>query len=407
MILERLVGRRAEKRAMTSAELARELAARSGTAAGVDVTPERALAYSVVFACVRVLAESVGQLPLHLYQRKGREKLQAIDHPLYPLLYAAPSERQTSQEFWEFMTGCLALRGNAYAQIIRVGAPGRGRVAELVPLDPRGVRPCVDPETREITYELHLGGGVKDTLPEREVLHIRLMPLNGVLGASVIQYAREAIGLGIGAEKYGATLFRNGASPGGVLQSPGMLSDTAYNRLRDSWEERHAGADNAHRIAILEEGVTWKEIGMPAKDAQFLETRKYQRSEIAGLFRVPPHMIGDLERATFSNIEHQSIDFVAHGLVPYLRRIEQRITLQLLTPAERRELFAKFSVGGLLRGDMTARAAFYRELVNLGALSPNEVRDLEDMNPREGGDVYLTPLNMAINGRAPGEETDE
>lgn len=365
----------------------------ASTSAGVNVTTERAMLYATVYACVKVLAESVGQIPLHLYQRSGREKHRAIDHSLYGILHDAPNEFQTAQEWREFQIASLALRGNGYSQIVRV----RNQVAELLPFLPGAVTPKQHRASLEVVYEVTLADGKKETLPAREVLHLKLMSLDGLTGLSPVHQARESIGLGIGAEQYGATLFQNGASPGGVLQFPTPLSDEAYERLKTSWEDRHQGSSNAHKVAILEAGGTWKEIGMPAKDAQFLETRKYQRSEVTGLFRVPPHLIGDLERATFGNIEHQSLDFVTHGLMPYLTRIEQRIAMQLLTPAERREYFARFNVAGLLRGDMAARSAFYKSQFDVGALSPNEIRELEERNPRSdpGGDAYFTPLNLA------------
>lgn len=372
----------------TSAALAEYLVSGGQSASGKSVTPDSAMRVATVFACVRVLAESVGQLPLHLYERRDREQRKATEHPLYSVLRIAPNSYQTPQEFLEWLVACLALRGNAYAQIIRV----RGRVAELFPLHPA----AVTPELRdgEVRYRVQLDGGGAEVMAASDVLHVKLLPLDGLVGASPIRYAREAIGLAMATEEHGSRLFSNGARPGGVLEHPGKLSDAAYRRLKESWEERHQGVSNAHRVAILEEGAKWQSIGMSSEDAQFLETRKYQRSEICGIFRVPPHLIGDLERATFSNIEHQGLDFVVHALMPYLTRIEQRIRIQLLRPEERTRYFAKFNVAGLLRGDMAARASFYSQMLQNGALSPNEIRELEDMNPREGGDVYLTPMNM-------------
>jgi HK97 family phage portal protein len=393
LILDRIF-RAGSERIVTTADLARYLSGGARSAAGVDVTPERAMMYSAVFSCVRVLAESVGQLPMHLYRRQGREKVKAEDHPLHTLLHDAPNEHTTAQEFWEWVVACLALRGNAYSQINRV----RGTVRELLPFPIGSVRPRWNPDTMELTYEVALADGKRETLPATEVLHHKLFPLDGLCGASPIRYARESIGLGIGAETFGASLFANGAIPGGVLEHPGALSDKAYERLKASWEDRHAGAGNASKVALLEEGTKYAKIGINPEDAQFLETRKFQRSEIAGVFRVPPHMIGDLEHATFSNIEEQELAFVVHGLMPYLVRAEQRGNLQLLSHAERREYFFKFQVNGLLRGDMAARSEFYAKQLANGALSPNEIRELEDMNPREGGDIYLTPANMLING---------
>jgi len=378
----------------TSADLERYLQERNRSSAGVDVTPERAMMYAAVFSCVRVLSESVGQLPLHLYRRQGREKVKAEEHPVYALMHDAPNEYMTAQEFREWRVAGLALRGNAYSQINWVRAAPR----ELLPFPVGAVTPKQHRDTLEVVYEVTLADGKRETLPAREVLHDKLFPLDGLCGASPIRYARETVGLGIGAETYGASLFANGASPGGVLEHPGEMTDDAYKRLQSSWEARHQGAGNAHRVAILEEGAKYAAIGMDAKDAQFLETRKLQRSEVCGIFRVPAHLVGDLERATFSNIEQQGLDFVVHGLMPYLVRLEQRGNLQLLTQTERREYFLKFQVNGLLRGDMAARSTFYKELINIGMMSPNEGRDLEDMNPREGGDIYLTPANMVING---------
>jgi HK97 family phage portal protein len=383
-------------RVVTSQDLARALDAGTTSSAGVNVTPTRALQYAAVFSCVRVLAESVGQLPLQLYERRGREKVKAIDHPLYQLLHVAPNDHTTAQEFWEWVISCLALRGNAYAQIVRIR--GGARVAELIPWQPGAVTPRQDPQTLEVSYDVTLGGGQRETFPARDVLHIKLFPIGGIVGASPIAYARNAIGLAIATEQHGAGLFGNGASPGGVLYTDQVLGD-GRKLLQDAWNDAHRGSENAGKVAVLERGLKWQSISMPSTDAQWLEGRKYQRSEIAGIYRVPPHLIGDLERATFSNIEHQALDFVVHALMPYLTRIEQRISLQLLTPSERGRLYAKFSVGGLLRGDMNARAQFYTRMVQNGAMSPNEIRELEDMNPRDGGDVFLTPANMLIDGQ--------
>lgn len=397
MILDFLL--RKENRRLTTSEDIERFLERQGWAssAGLNVTPMKAMQYAAVFACVRVLAESIGQLPLHLYQQNGREKTKATAHPLYSLLHDAPNEYQTAQEWKEWVAACFALRGNSYSQIIRVGSRSNPRIGELLPISPDAVTPKVDSKTREVRYVVQQSQGGTVTLPASDVLHLKLFPLDGVLGASPVSYARDAIGLGIATEQHGAGLFARGAAPGGVLSTDQKLDEESAERMRDTWEERHAGAANAGRVAVLEQGLKWQAIGMSSMDAQWLESRKYQRSEIAGIFRVPPHLIGDLERATFSNIEHQSLDFVVHTLMPYLTRIEQRIALQLLTPDERKTHFAKFAVGGLLRGDMQARSQFYTQMVHNGALSPNEIRELEDQNPREGGDVYLVPSNLTTN----------
>lgn len=393
-----------ESRALTSEQLARMLAGSTESATGVYISPESAAKFGAVFACVRVRAESVGQLPLHLYERRDRSKQKAEDHPLYTLLHDAPNETTTAQEFWEWVSASLDLRGNAYVFINRLP---NGTVFELLPLDARWVSPKRDVK-RDIYYEVRLPSAGGET-PSGEVikytrdqiLHIKLMSLDGGLtGASVIEHARETIGLGVALERHGGKFFKNGGSPGGLLKTEQVLSDEGYKRIKETWETAHAGLDNAHRVAILEAGLSWQSVGIPLKDAQFLEGRKFQRSEIAGLFRVPPHLIGDLERATFSNIEQQGLDFVIHGLMPTLTRIEQRLKLQLVKKEERRRFFMKFNAAGLARGDMAARAAYYTAQLQNGALSPNEIRELEDLNPREGGDIYLTPMNMLIDGES-------
>jgi len=403
VILDRIFRAQAPRQ-MTSTDLERILARSSPSAAGVAVTPERAMALSAVFSCVRVLAESVGQLPVHLYEQRGREKMKATGHPLHDLLHFAPNKFQTAQDWREWLMACLGLWGNAYFRIIRTGPAARLRVAELLPIHPEAVTLLYDATRGEVGYRVSLAGGGTETYSTAEMMHIPLFSLGGLKGVNPVQYAREAIGLGIGAEMFGARLFANDASPGGVLQHPGKMSEKAYNNLKDSWVERHQGSENSHKPAILEEGMTWQSIGFPAKDAQFLETRKHQRSEIAGMYRVPPHLIGDLDKATFSNIEHQSLDFVVRGLLPYVTRIEQRIVFHLLPREEWQRYFPRINVAGLLRGDMAARATYYHSLVQDGALSPNEIRDLEEMNPRDGGDIYLTPANMNINGKPPADE---
>jgi HK97 family phage portal protein len=209
----------------------------------------------------------------------------------------------------------------------------------------------------------------------------------------------ESIGSSIAAEQHGAKLFANYAIPGGVLSTPQVLKKDSHQRIKDSWNEIHQGVENAHKVAILEAGVQWTKTGLTAEEAQFLETRKYSRSELAGIFRVPPHKIGDLDRSTNNNIEHQELEFYQDGILPYLTRIESRIRFSLLRPSDRSKFFAKFTVNGLLRADMAGRGQWYDSMVRNGAISPNEIRENEDMNPREGGDIYLTPSNMNVNGQ--------
>lgn len=397
-----LLFQKGESRITNSRDLADYLGAGFASASGVSVTPESAMRYAAFFSCVRVLAESVGQLPLHLYRQSGDSRVKAKEHRLYGILHDAPNDYQTSQEFWEMCVAHLAMRGNFYAFKNMV----RGEVRELLPLNPDSIQPKLR-EDYSLWYEVAFANGTRDVLSADQVFHVKLLTLDGFTGLSPLAYAREAIGLGIATQQHGSRLFSNGAKPGGVLSTDQVLGDEAYKRIKESWDAAHQGAENAHKVAILEAGLSWTQVGMSAEDSQFLETRKHQRSEVAGLMRVPLHKIGDLEHATFSNIEHQGLEFVTDALMPYLTRIEQRVKVSLLSPSERATHFAKFNVNGLLRGDMKARAEYYTKQIQNGALSPNEIRELEDMNPREGGDIYLTPLNMAINGRNPKEGSNE
>ncbi len=391
---------RKENSITTSQQLADYLSVGLETIAGVAVTGAAALKFGPVFSCVRVLAESIGQLPLHLYESSdGITREKAISNPLYGILHAAPNDYMTSQEWREMMVAHLCLRGNHYSYVNRV----RGTIRELLPLNPDAVEVTQD-ENFEIHYRVKFPDGSEDVLSHDKILHIKLMTIDGFKGLSPISQAREVIGHGIATQQYGSRLFKNGARPGGILSTEGTLKKDQIDAIREQWESVHGGSENAHKAAILQGGLTWTAVAMSAEDAQFLETRKFNRAEIAGIFRVPPHMIGDLERATFSNIEQQSIDFVVYTLMPWITKIEQRISLNLLTRQERAKFFAKVNVAGLLRGDMKTRAEFYTRMVQIGVISPNEVRESEDMNPREGGDIYLTPTNMAIDGKPVGND---
>lgn len=399
------VFRKSEHQPLTSQQLEILLRAGSQSATGLSINPESASKFGAVFACVRVRAESLGQLPCHFYEQRGKDKKKALENPLYTLLHDAPNEAMTAQEFWEWVSASLDLRGNAYAYINWQN----GQIFELLPLDARWVTVRMD-QKRDIYYEVRIpkgesGGGDLVRYAPSNILHIKQLSLNaGVTGASVIEQARETFGMAMALERHGAKFFKNGGAPGGVLKTEQVLDDDTYKALEESWADTHGGLDNAHRVAILEAGLSWQSVGVPLKDAQYLEGRKFSRSEIAGLFRVPPHMIGDLERATFSNIEHQALDFVTHGLMPTAVRIEQRIKLQLVKKEDRTKFFAKFNMGALVRGDMTARANYYTKQLQNGALSPNEIREFEDLNPREGGDIYLTPANMNVDGEPVGGE---
>lgn len=393
-VLTRLLG--GQRRDLTEREWMRGAALWGReTNSGRVVTPRTALELVTVFACVRVLAETLGTLPLAVYRYLDpRGRVRDTAHPLYRPLHDRPNPEMTSVELRECMMGHLALRGNAYAQIVPMGSGG----VELWPLRPDRMR-VVRRENRQLAYIYTLPSGEDRALSRREVLHIRGMSSDGLVGYSPVTLAREAVGLGLALEEHGARIFGNGAEPGGVLQTDALLGDEAYERLKKSWEDAHKGLENSHRVAILEEGVKWQQVGLSGRDAQWLEQRKYQRSEIAALFRVPPHMIQDLERTTFSNIEHQGIDFVVHTIRPWAVRWEQAIERDLLTEPTH---FVRFVVDGLLRGDIQTRFGAYSVAKQNGWLSANDIRELEDQNPipaDQGGDTYMVQLNMTPAGQ--------
>ena len=394
-----------ESRSMTLDELAVAL---SGpiTATGRRVSTEGALQQVTVFACVRLIAESVGMLPLILYRRlEPRGKERATDHPLYSLLHDLPNPEQTAVELAESMAGHLALWGNAYCEIEYDGA---GRRKALWLLRPDRMTVEVN-ENNERVYVYQLPDGSYQTLPRYRVWHVRGWGTEAWTGKSPIALARESIGLGIAAEEYGARFYGNDSRPGGVLKHPAKLSKEGADRLRDSWNAAHAGLSNSHRMAVLEEGVEWQQIGIPPEEAQFLETRKFQETQICQVYRVPPHMIGITDRSTSwgTGIEQQGIGFVTFTLLPYLLRISQSVKRDLMKVAERRELFAEHLTAALERGDIKTRYGAYSTGRWGGWLSVNDIREAENLNPVDGGDVYLQPLNMTELGSEPDEDAGE
>jgi len=370
------------------------------TATGVSVTEKTALQSVAVFACVRILSETLASIPLPLYRRiTTRSKRRAYEHPLYSLLHDAPNPEMTSFNFREALMSHIVLWGNAYAEVDWNINTGRPRA--LWPLLPNKMR--VKRVNGGLFYYYRLPDGQEKIFPALNIFHVPGLGFDGLIGYSPIHMAREAIGLSLATEEFGARFFGNGAKPGGVLEHPNKLGAGAQENLRKSWNEMHQGLSNQHRIAILEEGMKYHQVGIPPDDAQFLETRKFQRSEIASFFHIPPHMIGDLERATFSNIEHQGIEFVVYTMRPWFVRWEQVISKKLLWPDERKDYFAEFLVEGLLRGDVESRYKAYSVGRQWGWLSANDVRELENMDPLpdDQGNIYYVPMNMLPAGTAP------
>ena len=365
------------------------------TTSGKPVNERTAMQTTAVYACVRILAEAVASLPLHVYeyQDDGGKKL-VHDHPLYYLLHDEPNPEMTSFVFRETLMSHLLIWGNAYAQIIRDGA---GRVLGLHPLlpdkmdvqrDDKGNIYYVYSRNSDENPMFKEYGNIR--LKAEDVLHIPGLGFDGLIGYSPIAMAKNAVGMTLACEEYGASFFANGANPGGVLEHPGVLKDPS--KVRESWNSVYRGVNNAHKIAVLEEGMKYQQIGIPPEEAQFLETRKFQINEIARLYRIPPHMVGDLDKSSFSNIEQQSLEFVKYTLDPWVIRWEQSLQRSLLLPGEKGKYFIKLNVDGLLRGDYQSRMNGYAVGRQNGWFSANDIREMENMNPipdEEGGNLYL------------------
>lgn len=369
------------------------------SSSGKRVNERSAMQMTAVYSCVRILSEAVASLPLHLYRyndKGGKEK--ATEHPMYFILHDEPNPEMTSFIFRETLMTHLLLWGNAYAQVIR---NGKGEVVALYPLMPN--RMTVDRDDKGQLYYEYM---VSDTDPKtmkgttvklnpRDVLHVPGLGFDGLVGYSPIAMAKNAIGLAISAEEYGSKFFANGANPSGVLEHPGVLKDPS--KIRESWTQTFGGSNNSNKVAVLEEGMKYTPISISPEQAQFLETRKFQINEIARIFRVPPHMVGDLDKSSFSNIEQQSLEFVKYTLDPWVSRWEQAMVRSLLSPEEKKKYFIKFNLDGLLRGDYQSRMNGYAVARQNGWMSANDIRELENLDriPEEkGGDLYLINGNM-------------
>ena len=370
-----------------------------GTAAGKAVNEKSSMQVTAVYCCVRILSEAVASLPLHLYKQSSEgSKEKAVDHPLYFLLHNEPNPEMTSFIYRETMMTHLLLYGNCYSQIIR---NGKGEVVALYPLMPNRMR--VDRDSKgQLYYEYQTsqdeartmkGGTVR--LEPRDVLHIPGLGFDGLVGYSPVAMAKNAVGMAIACEEYGAKFFANGATPGGILEHPGVVKDP--EKVRESWQNAFGGSSNSNKVAVLEEGMKYTPISISPEEAQFLETRKFQIDEIVRIFRIPPHMIGDLEKSSFNNIEQQSLEFVKYTLDPWVCRWEQSMQRSLLSQDEKRDYFFKFNVDGLLRGDYQSRMQCYAVGRQNGWMSANDIRSLENLDlipEEEGGNLYLINGNM-------------
>ena len=364
---------------------------------GKSVNARTAIQVSAVYACVRVIAETVASLPFSVFEQDKTGSQKALDHPLFRILHDEPNPEMTSFVWREAMLTHLLLWGNSYSQILRAG---RGNIVGLYPLLPDHME--VDRDDKgKLTYTYSTTNGQTVKLRPEDVLHIPGLGFDGIMGYSPIAIERNAVGLSIAAEEFGGKFFGNGATPSGILTHPNTVKNP--KALRESWMEAYGGSSNANRVAILEEGMTFTRISMPNNEAQFLETRKFQVEEICRIYRVPPHMIADLEHATFSNIEHQSIDFAVHTIRPWLVRIEQAINRALFSEKEKGRFYCQFNLDGLMRGSYKERMEGYSIARQNGWMSANDIRQLENQNPipdEDGGNAYLVNGNMISVRRA-------
>lgn len=370
------------------------------TAAGVSVTPDTALKQATAWACMRVRSEDMGKLPCLLYQRDGTARRRAVEHHLYQLIATSPNPRQTPFEFKSMMQLQLDMHGNALA--IKT-FDGRGQIVAVWPAMWKNVTVLQSLDGLDLFYQVRLRNGTTVTLPAEGVVHLRGMSQDGVLGMSPIAYHRETIGLAVAAEQYGAAFFGNNAQPSGVLKVKQVLSKEAVGALREDWEKRFRGSDNAHKLAVLDGEMDWDQIGMDNSDAQFIETRGLSGRDICRIYRVPPHKVADLEQATFSNIEQQAIEYVTDCLMSEMVRWEQALNRDLLTAEERKTYYFKYMPDALLRGDLKSRYEAYAIGRTWGWLCVDKVLELEDMDPLPDnkGQIYLQPLNMIEAGTTP------
>ena len=377
---------RSEKRSTTSnAYLQSTFGANANS--GTSVNENTALNFSAVWACVRIISESIASLPINVFEEdsNGNRSI-AKQNPIYNLLAYSPNPFMSSYTFREILMTNLLIHGNSYFHIKR---DNQMRPSELVYLNPDDVSPVKMEDG--IYYQVD---GYETPIPQYDMLHFVGMGYNGIKGKSILNVHADTIGLSLGANITATSYFGNSTQVAGVLKHPGKLSEEAANRLRTSWSNQYAGPYNSNRTAVLEEGLDFKQISIPASDRQLLDSRAFQVQEIARIFRVPPHLIGDLSKASYNSMEQLSIEFVRTTLRPFLVNIETEMNRKLFRESERGVFYVKMSVEGLLRGDSAARANYYKEMLQTGVFSINEVRRLEDLNPIEGGNSHLVPLNF-------------
>lgn len=361
---------------------------------GIHINAQNALQVTAVFACVRLLSENVASLPLFLYQKTEKGKEKAKDRPEYGVLHDAPNPETDSFQFWQAFTANMLVYGRGYAEIVRNNA---GQVVQMWNITTPYVKVQRNEETQELEYAVISPGKERFTLRKDQMFRVDWFSMDALNAFHPLKLAQNAIGLNVAAEEFASNYFNNGANVGGVIEYPESMDDDAAERFRKSVREAYEGLSKSARLMFLEQGSKFQKVSNTPEESQMLETRKFQVAESARFYNVPLHMIGDLEHATFSNIEQMSLNFVIYSLRPYLVRIERAITAQILTPTDRQTLFPRFSVDSLLRGDYKSRMEGYALARQNGWMSANDIHDLEDMDSipaEEGGDAYLANGNL-------------
>ena len=359
------------------------------SASGAIVNEETVFNIATAYSCVNIISQTIGSLPLKVYRRMDEGRETANKHYLYDVLHNRPNPYMIPSAFKECVQASVLTWGNGYAEIELDRA---GRVLHLWPIYANRVTPRLIDGV--LYYDVHVSNEDTQRLPAEKIFHVPGLSFNGISGTTPIQKSRESFGQALAAQEYGSRYFKNDANPGGVLKHPQSLSDEAFKRLKKTISENHEGLSNKHRFMLLEEGMSWEKVGLSPQDSQMLETTKYSGTQISGMFRVPPHMVGLLDRATFSNIEQQSIEFLTGGIYPWTKKWEEAIGLRLFMDFERPEYYAEFISDGYLRGDIAARTSYYSTGIQNGWLSVNDIRRKENMNPVAGGDKYFRQLNL-------------
>lgn len=361
------------------------------SSAGEAVTNETAMRLTAVWSCVRVISETIGSLPLQVYKRVDEGKEKATDHPLYRILHDEPNQYMTSVEYIESKTAAVTLTGNAYSEIRR----SKGAVTALIPLNPLHVRPKID-ENGQLIYEVSVHAGQNKVLKRDQVLHIKGFGMDGLKGLSPIEYCAETIGTSIAMDKHTGQKYEDGLMTSGVL----TIDHSLTKEQRAQWRENVKETAKGSGVLILEAGAKFQGLSMSHKDAEFIESRKYQIQDISRIFRVPPHMISELSDATFSNIEHQGLEFLKYTLRPYLTRWEKSINNSLFSAQDRKKYFVEFNLDALLRGDSEARGNFYTQMIANGVYNIDEVRAFENKNKIKHGDVHRIQMQNIPIGEA-------